>query len=81
MLTENFSHTKSIPLPADVDSAHCTLRYLEACNLIFEKGLLSHEHVKSSDSEILENVQLGLKFFCDWLDNILESGKNNYHIF
>lgn len=81
VLTEIFSHTTSIPPPADVDSAQCTLRYLESCNKIFEKGLLSHERIKSSDSKILENIQLGFKFYCDWLDKILESGKNDYCIF
>ena len=73
MLTEIFSHTKAVPPPADVD---CTLRYLESCNLVFEKGLLSHERIMTADSKIIENVQAGFEFFCDWLDEILENGKN-----
>ena len=76
MLAEIFSYTKSIPLPSDVDSACCTLRYLESCNLMFENGLLSHERVESSDSKVIQNIHLGFKFFCDWLDSVIESGKN-----
>ena len=78
MLTEIFSHTKAVPPPADVDSARCTLRYLESCSLIFEKGLLSHERIMTVDSKIIENVQAGFEFFCDWLDEILENGKNQH---
>lgn len=74
MLTELFSYTKSDPPPTDVDSTRCTLQYLESCNLLFEKGFLSHERVQNVDSKIIKNIQVGFKFFCDWLDNIIETG-------
>lgn len=50
------------------------LRYLESCNLIFERGFLSHERIRKSDTKILENIQQGYVFYCDWLDDILKKG-------
>ena len=75
VLTEIFSHISTISPPVDCDSARYTLKYLESCSLIFEKGLLSHERIKSTDSKVFENIQLRFKFFCDWFDSILERGK------
>ena len=75
MLSELFSYTKSDPPPDDVDSTQCTLRYLEACNQLFERGLLSHERVHNKDTTLIENVQHGYQFFCDWLDDIVKNCK------
>ena len=47
VLTELYTYISSDPKPADVKETECTLRYLEACNLLFEKGLLSHNKVSS----------------------------------
>ena len=35
--------------------------------MIFEKGLLSHEHVHTKDKEVLENIQQGYTLFRNWL--------------
>jgi hypothetical protein len=51
-----------------------TLSYLEACNKIFERGLLSHEKVTSPGHQVILNIQEGYKFFKKWLDEIYEMG-------
>lgn len=40
VLTELYTHTTTNA--PDVPSAKCTRQFLEACNLIFERGLLHH---------------------------------------
>lgn len=34
-------------------------KYLEACNLVFEKGLLSHRRVNNLWSPVLANIRNG----------------------
>ena len=40
--------------------------FLEACNLLFERGLLSRQRVNSNSSQVLNNIRNGLKFFEMW---------------
>jgi len=44
------------PPPKDVSITKETLLYLEACNLLFEEGFLSHERVRSADAKVLANI-------------------------
>ena len=67
VLSELFSYTRPDPSPADVDWW---------CNRSFEKGLLSHEHVHKKDTSVIQSIEQGYGFFCDWLDGIFKSGKN-----
>ena len=62
------------PPPADSASAKLTLKFLEACNKIFERGLLSHDKVTSPDSRVVTNITEGFKFFSTWLDGIYAEG-------
>ena len=39
------------------------LSFLEACNKIFEQGLLSHDKVTACDSQVLTNIKEGYQFF------------------
>ena len=50
------------------------LSYLEACRKIFENGFLSHHKISSLDSEALNSINDGYKFFKMWLDQIIEEG-------
>ena len=65
---------KCDPTPPDIESTSCTLQYLESCNLIFERGFLSHERIRKNDTKVLDNIQQGYAFYCDWLDDILDKG-------
>lgn len=69
-----YSYSHQIPAPRDSFSAQLTLSYLEACNKIFERGLLSHDKVTTSDCQVVLNIQEGYNFFTKWLDEILEKG-------
>lgn len=43
-----------------------TASYLQACNFIFEKGILSHEKISSPNSKSLTNMACGMKWFFEW---------------
>ena len=54
-----------------------TAEYLEACHLIFEKGILSHEMISSSDSQCLTNISEGMNWFFRWKGELQEKPGNN----
>ena len=62
------------PPPGDALITSKTLAYLEACHLLFEQGLLSHERIRSLDSLVLKNISKGYEYFCGWLASILDKG-------
>ena len=43
-----------------------TAAYLDACNLLFEQGLLSRQRINNRDSPILANIKRGMSFFEEW---------------
>lgn len=47
-------------------SAKPVANFLEACNLIFENGLLSSRRVRSMNSPIIQNIKKGMEFFEKW---------------
>ena len=54
----------------------CAAEYLEACNLIFENGILSHEMICSPNSKALMNIREGMKWFFKWKEELQrEPGK------
>lgn len=44
----------------------CVAKYLEACNSLFELGILSHNIVSSSDQRVLQHMKCGFEFFQHW---------------
>ena len=78
MLTELYSYIHQDNEPEDVKSVGCTLQYLEACNLLFKRGFLSHDRVFDGESEVMINIDKGYLFFQTWLDTILSKSKS-YH--
>ena len=62
------------PKPDDADTTLEVLKYLEACNLLFEQGFLSHSRIRSLDSEVLKNIDQGFSYFAEWLNSILAKG-------
>ena len=57
-----------------MDEVRITLGYLEACNKLFERGLLSHEKVDDMNCEVIQLINKGFQFFTDWMNKILEEG-------
>ena len=47
-------------------SAKPVAKFLEACNLIFEKGLLSKCRISSMNSLVIQNIEKGMSFFEKW---------------
>ena len=43
---------------------------MQACNKIFEMGILSHEKIKSDNRNVLLNIETGFKYFKDWHDSL-----------
>ena len=52
----------------EVHVADHVAEYLEACNRLFEEGILSHNIVSSSKQKILVNMKTGFEFFQLWKD-------------
>ena len=50
--------------------------YLEACNLIFENGILSHEMICSPESKVLLNIHEGMKWFINWKEELQKEPGN-----
>ena len=65
VLTELYSHIYQDPPPADVDAIAEAHKFLEACNLLFEKRFLSHEKIFSMNS-ILHGFNDPAEYF-KWL--------------
>ena len=51
-----------------------TLEFLQACNKLFEEGILSHERIISPTSTALRNMKMGFAFFETWHQDV--SGNN-----
>ena len=66
MISALQEHARKIPLPADASMVEMTSNFLEACHLIFEKGILSHMRISPKCQRVLENIKEGFSFFKDW---------------
>lgn len=74
MISELKEYVNSIPTPPHAANVGLTIKYLEACNQLFERGILAHVRIWSGDSQILANMEKGYNFFCSWLDGLLVKG-------
>ena len=74
VIAELKEYMNSTPTPHDATSIGLTIKYLEACNQMFERGILAHVRIWSGDSQILANMEKGYDFFCSWVDSLLARG-------
>ncbi|XP_014669634.1 PREDICTED: uncharacterized protein LOC106810714 [Priapulus caudatus] len=56
----------TVQQPIDAINVLATVKYLTACNLLFERGLLSHAKVTSQRCEVLDNIVTGYAYFENW---------------
>ena len=68
MISALESHAESNPLPPDASSVKATAQYLQSCNLIFERGILSKKMIKAMNSPVIENIKDGFQYFVDWCE-------------
>ena len=66
----------SEPLPQDAASIKLTADCLIACNLIFERGILSRKVTKGINFPVLENIKDGFQFFVNWFGKHKEKGES-----
>ncbi len=66
MISALQEHARKTPQPADAPMVEMTSEYLEACHLIFEKGILSHMTISTKYQRVLENIKEGFSFFKEW---------------
>ena len=62
VLGELYNYVSQQPPPTDVQQVQLTLKYPEACNKIFENGLLSHDWVTNTNCDILISIRKGMIF-------------------
>ena len=48
---------------SDVEASTNTWEYLEACNLLFEQGMLSRHRRNNKNSPVVGNIRKGMAFF------------------
>ena len=62
------------------DASACgkTANYLEACNLLFEQGLLSRRRIHNENSPVLRNMRKGIEFFENWCAGLRKQVTNKY---
>ena len=60
-------------------SHSATADYLEACNQIFEQGILSHSKVTHHESHVLLNLKRGFTFFQSWHQHLCETSPGIYY--
>lgn len=75
VIAEIQTHLDSTQGSTTYDYDQVTLSYLIALNKIFETGLLSHKCVSDLDSSPMKNIESGFKFFEEWCDEALDSGR------
>ena len=75
MISALQEHARKAPQPADAALVEMTANYLQACHLIFEKGILSHLTITERYQQVLENIKKGFSFFTDWSLSHQRKGK------
>ena len=59
----------------DASASGKTAAFLDACNLLFEQGLLSRRRINNEKSPVLANIRKGMDFFEKWCASHEATGK------
>ena len=78
VLSELYKYCNHTPAPSDTASVQLSLKYLEACNKLFENGFLSHSKIVSIQSPVLQSIQEGYSYFTSWHSNLSASGRQAF---
>ena len=74
VIAELKEYATATPPPSDAKEVLCVVDFLEACNKMFERGLLGHVRIPTYPNQILTNMKEGYSFFTRWLDSLLQNG-------
>ena len=76
MIAELKEHLLDVPSV----EVKATVKFLEACNSLFERGILSKRcWIKDFPNPITNSIEEGFKYFLNWYDSLLEQGTYLYH--
>ena len=75
VITELKEYATAVPAPADAKQVLLVVDYLEACNKLFERGLLGHVRISTYPNQILSNMEKGYSYFTNWLNSLLKEGQ------
>ena len=66
---------KALPITREEEQKEhlAVFDYLQACNLLFENGILSREPICEPTSRALQNIQKGFNFFKEWKEHMSNS--------
>ena len=78
MISALKGYAQTQPHPPDATMVMKTAEYLEACNLIFERGILSKKIIRSMDSPVICNIKRGFQFFTNWHEKHQRTGKSSF---
>lgn len=59
---------------SDVGPNQNVVDFLEACNLLFEQGMLSRRRINYKNSPVLTNIKKGTAFFEQWCRDHEDTG-------
>ena len=63
VFTELKEYAASTPTPLDATAVAMVVKYLEACNRLFERGILGHVYISTYPNHILNNMEEGYSFY------------------
>ena len=70
-------YAQTQPHPPDAAMVMKSAEYLEASNVIFERGILSKKIIRSMDSPVICNIKrAGFQFFTNWHEKHQRTGKS-----
>ena len=76
VLAELQGYVNTVPPPEDVLTVNAAVKFLQACNALFERGLLSkHGWINSTPNPITNSITKGYTFFSNWYDQLLTTGE------
>ena len=79
MISALKDYSETEPPTPDAAMVMKTAEYLEACNLIFERGILSKKIIRSMESPVIHNIKKGFQFFTDWYKKHQRTGNLMQH--
>lgn len=76
VLTELQEYGCAQPAPSDHTSVMEVVKYLQACNALFKRGLLGKRaFTPSKTSPVLTSISKGYSFFKEWADEMVQQGQ------